>query len=66
MPAKSIQKMWNRKHEQANNRFAYACFSWLVVRGCLATLIKIGSLVTLDLTIKAQNVKNAAYLMKLQ
>ena len=52
MPGKSIQKMWNRKHEKG--------------RGCSATLIGIGSLITLDMTIKAHNVKNATYLMKLQ
>ena len=60
--AKSIQKMWNRKHEQASNRFPHACFSWWVAIGCSATFISIGSLVTLDITIKAQKCKSAAYL----
>ena len=52
--AKSIQEMRIRKHEQASNRFPYACFSWWVARGCSATLTKVGSLVTLDMSIRAQ------------
>ena len=63
---KSIQEMRNRKHEQASNRFPHACFSWRIQRGCLATLTKIGSLVTLNMSIKAQNAENEAYLMKHQ
>ena len=64
--AKSIQEMRNRKHEQASYRFPHACFSWLVARGCLATFINIGPLVTPNMSIKAQIEENVAYLMKLQ